>query len=74
MSRAMSGHDPFPLPVSVTSSDGLEGVDPLSLFPLPDPGASSFTIDQVWPRLDTPRADGAAKPAWMAALTDKPQS
>jgi hypothetical protein len=51
---------------------GENGVDPLSLMPLPDPSAAGFTIDQLWPRQDAPASK--VKPDWLVGLSQKPMS
>jgi hypothetical protein len=53
------------------------GIDPLSLMPLPDPSASGFTIDQVWPRQaieSTPNQGQKARPDWLVGISVKPMS
>jgi hypothetical protein len=77
----MSGHEHDTAPLSLDAALSAAGVDPMSFFPLPDPAASGFTLDQLWPRaepmvsaptgdLDS-QAPTAQKPDWMRAMTPR---
>jgi hypothetical protein len=46
----------------------VEGADPMSFFPLPDPSATQFTLEQVWPDASGKKTALESAPAWMRAM------
>ena len=58
---------------TATPKAGAQEVDPMSFFPLPDPAAAEFTLEQLWPSQAGGKSALAEAPAWMRAMIEPPQ-